>query len=158
VDRTHRSSGAVVVSTGGCEPRVLLLEQVRATGERQWVAPKGTIEAGETPLAAAVREVSEEAGLTGLHVAGHLGSQEYAYISHAGHRVAKTVDWYLFLSDHEDAVPRAAEGFVAVRWLPLAEAAAAFTHPEFRPFIERARRLLDEAGSSGGGDLTAPAG
>ena len=33
---------------------------------RYWDFPKGAVEAGEDPLAAALREVAEESGLTGL--------------------------------------------------------------------------------------------
>lgn len=48
--RTYRSAGAVVISTSLDQPEVLLLEQVRKTGERQVVAPKGRIEPGESPV------------------------------------------------------------------------------------------------------------
>ena len=42
--------------------RELLLCHV--TGQRHWDLPKGVLDAGETPLAAALRELREEAGLT----------------------------------------------------------------------------------------------
>jgi 8-oxo-dGTP pyrophosphatase MutT (NUDIX family) len=55
------SAGVVVVREGGDGVRFLLLRAYR-----NWDFPKGLVEAGEDPLAAAVREAREEAGLTDL--------------------------------------------------------------------------------------------
>lgn len=62
--RPHRSrSAARVIITDGY--RVLLLADTDPglPGTRWWVTPGGGIDAGETALAAAVREVAEETGL-----------------------------------------------------------------------------------------------
>jgi len=55
------SAGVVVVRYIGKEPRFLLLRAYD-----YWDFPKGLLDPGEEPLAAAVREVEEETGLTGL--------------------------------------------------------------------------------------------
>ena len=55
------SAGMVVVRFTGAEPRYLLLRSYR-----YWDFPKGLVEAGEEPLAAARRETHEETGLTEL--------------------------------------------------------------------------------------------
>ena len=69
---TH--AGGVVVRRDGPQPRFLLVTARRSPSE--WVLPKGHIERGETPAAAAVREVLEESGVTA--VAGvHIGDLEY---------------------------------------------------------------------------------
>lgn len=57
------------------EREYLLVEARRSRG--QWVLPKGHIEPGETPEAAAVREVQEEAGVRAAVVA-RVGESEYA--------------------------------------------------------------------------------
>ena len=56
------------------EREYLLVEARRSRGE--WVLPKGHIEPGETPEAAAVREVQEEAGVRTAVVA-RAGESEY---------------------------------------------------------------------------------
>lgn len=55
------SAGVVVVRMFGGEPRYLLLRAYK-----YWDFPKGLVDAGEKPLAAARREVTEEAGLADL--------------------------------------------------------------------------------------------
>lgn len=61
--------------TVGGEREYLLVEARGSGGE--WVLPKGHIEPGETPEAAAVREVEEEAGVRATVVAP-AGEGEYA--------------------------------------------------------------------------------
>jgi 8-oxo-dGTP pyrophosphatase MutT (NUDIX family) len=55
------SAGVIVVREGRDGTRFLLLRAYR-----NWDFPKGLVEPGEAPLAAAVREVHEEAGLADL--------------------------------------------------------------------------------------------
>lgn len=55
------SAGAVIVRLPDREPRYLLLR-----ARDYWDFPKGIVEEGEEPLAAAVREIEEETTLTGL--------------------------------------------------------------------------------------------
>jgi bis(5'-nucleosidyl)-tetraphosphatase len=71
----YSHAGGVVARTvdGQCE--YLLVEARRSRGE--WVLPKGHIEPGETPEAAAVREVQEESGVR-AEVVARAGESEYA--------------------------------------------------------------------------------
>jgi len=54
------SAGGVVVDADGC---VALIRERDRRGRRRWTLPKGRIDPGETPEAAALREVYEESGL-----------------------------------------------------------------------------------------------
>ncbi|HSP56131.1 MAG TPA: NUDIX domain-containing protein [Dehalococcoidia bacterium] len=67
---SETSAGGIVFRDG----QVLLLQ--RTGGE--WVMPKGHIEAGESPEAAAMREVLEETGLTAT-VVRPAGETQYSF-------------------------------------------------------------------------------
>jgi 8-oxo-dGTP pyrophosphatase MutT (NUDIX family) len=70
---TH--AGGVVFRTVDGERKYLLVESSKSPGE--WVLPKGHIDPGETPEAAAAREVAEEAGVRAAVVA-RAGESQYA--------------------------------------------------------------------------------
>lgn len=74
--RREVSAGGVVFRRPPTGPEFLL---IRAGG--RWSLPKGNIEKGEAPEAAAVREISEETGLplASLRIAGALPAVEYAF-------------------------------------------------------------------------------
>lgn len=55
------SAGAIIVRLQDRDPRYLLLR-----AHDYWDFPKGIVESGEEPLAAAMREIEEETTLTGL--------------------------------------------------------------------------------------------
>ena len=71
----YSHAGGVVARMANGEQQYLLVEARRSPGV--WVLPKGHIEPGETPEAAAVREVEEEAGVRAAIVA-HAGDSEFA--------------------------------------------------------------------------------
>jgi len=81
----HHSAGAVVIADGRC----LALRR-----DREWIFPKGHLEAGEEPEAAAVREVFEETGLR-IQLLGPLGHTRYDFAGADGRRQSKRVDWFL---------------------------------------------------------------
>lgn len=147
--RQYASAGAVVVTTDINDTRTLLLDQVRATGERQTVAPKGRIEPGESPFATAVREVAEEAGLTEVAFAGYLGQESYRFTDNDGTPAAKTVDWFLLAADDTATTARAAEGFTATRWLTFDQATEVASHPGFVSYLDRAAGILAWRRSAG---------
>jgi 8-oxo-dGTP pyrophosphatase MutT (NUDIX family) len=62
--RTRLSAGVVLLRESADGPRYLLLRAYK-----HWDFPKGMVEAGEAPLAAARREVQEETGISDLDFA-----------------------------------------------------------------------------------------
>jgi 8-oxo-dGTP pyrophosphatase MutT (NUDIX family) len=140
--RQYASAGAIIVTTDLQRPRTLLLDQVRATGERQTVAAKGRLEPGEAPLAAALREVAEEAGLHDVIYAGYLGRQAYEFTDNDGTPAAKTVDWFLFAADDTIALARQEEGFTTARWIDLDSAVGEASHAGFSQYLHRAADIV----------------
>lgn len=67
-------AGGVVRRTINREPEYLLV--AASDNPDIWVLPKGHIEKGETPEAAAVREIEEEAGVV-ASVVGRVGESEF---------------------------------------------------------------------------------
>ena len=82
VSRPRLSAGVVVVRRAGPGWLFLMLRAYR-----NWDFPKGLVEEGETPLAAARREVTEETGITDLRFEwgeGYIETPPYA-----GNKVAR---------------------------------------------------------------------
>lgn len=74
--RRYSSSGAVVVNSSWDLVLVMLRPQrLDSFGRPEVRLPKGHIDSGEARLQAALREVAEEAGLSGLCVVADLGHQ-----------------------------------------------------------------------------------
>ena len=97
--------------------------------------PKGHPEHGESAAEGALREVREEAGVSG-DLLESLGVVEYTY-ERKRKRIAKQVEFFLIEyrdgdpADHDHEVEQA-------RWMPLAEAATALTYPGEREIVSRA--------------------
>ena len=121
-----------VVAAGGI---VLRQEQpprfavVRLRKRNEWVLPKGKLDDGETPRAAAEREVNEE---TGHDVAVHefLGTLVYD----VGGR-AKVVHYWR-MEAIGGPVHQLMRDVKAVDWLPLADAVERLSHGHERAFLE----------------------
>ena len=102
--------------------------------------PKGGANPDEDGEATALREVREETGLTATS-RGKLGDVHYWYRRRTGHRVYKTVAFYLCdyvegsTDDHDHEVLEA-------RWVPLEEARRSLSYPGEREMIALALSRL----------------
>jgi dATP pyrophosphohydrolase len=117
----------VVIHTPAVE--ILLLE--RATNRGFWQSVTGSLEAGETPLHAAVREVAEETGI--VCTCGELRdwrlSNRFEIFPHWRIRyaagVTHNVEHVFSLCVPEQSITLAPDEHLGWRWLPWQEAAAA---------------------------------
>jgi orotate phosphoribosyltransferase len=130
---TH-SAGGVVLNVRG---EVLVVNQEGTT----WSLPKGHLQSGEQPLAAARREIAEESGLEDLQLVGELGS--YSRFAHGtdGSLELKTITMFLFTSAKEVLQPRDPDNPQA-RWVVKDEVAELLSNPVDKAFFRRIRNRL----------------
>jgi len=86
----------------------------------KWEFPGGKMEPGETPEAAAIREVSEETGWD-CEITSPLYKAEYSFLR-GEMMVDKEVHWFLVKRVGGDGLPRTPDEVLDMKWLPLAEA------------------------------------
>ena len=136
------SAGGLVVDLAGDVPRGALIARTDRHGKLLWSLPKGHIEPGETAEQAAVREVEEETGISGVILA-ELGTIDFWFVAD-GRRIHKTVRHFLMRAtggELSDADIEVAE----VAWVPLPEIAAQLAYPDERGLVDTAGRLLAES-------------
>jgi 8-oxo-dGTP pyrophosphatase MutT (NUDIX family) len=112
--------------------------------------PKGLVDPGEKPQAAAVREVREETGITAEPVT-KLADNKYVYVRTWGDgaRVFKIVSFYLmrYLSGEIDNLTSDMRIEVKqARWVPLAEAAKQLAYSNERKVLRQAQDYLEKQG------------
>ena len=130
------SAGGLVVDLSG--ERGLLIGRHDKRGRTLWSLPKGHIEVGETPEAAALREVEEETGIVSK-ITRSLGVIDFWFMAD-GKRIHKTVHHFLFSEISGDLAPQISEVDV-VDWFPLDEIATRLAYPDERKLIARSGDL-----------------
>jgi 8-oxo-dGTP pyrophosphatase MutT (NUDIX family) len=109
-----------------------------------WDLPKGKIEKHEAAESAAIREVEEECGLSGLKLVRPLGSTFHIYRSPflpaESNLVLKETKWFLMrYSGNEKPVPQSEEDIEEVRWIKPGQMAEMVenTYASIREFLSR---------------------
>ncbi len=112
------AAGGVVIRTVDGKEQLLLMFRRGA-----WDLPKGKLDAGETIEQCALREVSEETGVTGLTLTRFLTHTHHEYEDEYG-MWSKTTHWFLMSIDGDggELVPQAEEGIERLEWVVLDEA------------------------------------
>jgi 8-oxo-dGTP diphosphatase len=123
---------APVLAAGGIvlrQAETPLVAVVRLRKRNEWVLPKGKLDGGETPRAAAEREVMEE---TGHDVSVHEFLGTLVYESRGGSKVVH----YWRMEARGDAVHELMRDVRAVDWLPLVDAIDRLSRGYERAFLE----------------------
>ena len=118
-----------------------LVAVVRLRKRNEWVLPKGKLDRGETPRAAAEREVNEE---TGHDVAVHEFLGTLVYESRGGSKVVH----FWRMEAGAEPVRNLMRDVKAVEWLPLAEAIERLSRGYERAFLENVGPIALSAGAS----------
>jgi 8-oxo-dGTP pyrophosphatase MutT (NUDIX family) len=127
---TH--AGGIVYRSKGSDFQILLVTAKRNPGA--WIFPKGHIEDGETPEEAALREVEEEAGVTG-ELVGPVGRPIEFETSTERVRVQ------YFLVRMTDEWPET-DGRKK-RWVPFDDAEEMLAYDNMRGLVRKARMVRD---------------
>lgn len=137
------SAGGVVLNGAG---QVLVVNQKGTS----WSLPKGHIEEGEDALAAARREIFEEAGVSQLEYACELGSYTRHKIGADGGEDTselKTIHMFLFTTGQAVLSPTDGDNPEA-RWVERGEVAGFLTHPKDREFFRSVLERLRDGSKS----------
>lgn len=125
-------------------PRLALIQVTRRSGTT-WEVAKGKLEPGETPEAAAVREVQEELGINAdMRITRYLDTVRYGFMAPGSRPRLKSV--FLYLMEPTEPVdsltPRTSEGIGDVAWFTVEDAVRVVTHTSLLPVMKRLHDLL----------------
>lgn len=129
----HRQAAVIPYRIHKDRVEVALVTTSRGNG---WIVPKGSVDVGERPRDAAIREAEEEAGLLGVVAPKRLG--RYRHVNGAG---PCHVDVYLMrvtgVLEHwlEDGLRRR-------RWMRVPDAASCL-RAELRPFVHVVEGIVE---------------
>jgi 8-oxo-dGTP pyrophosphatase MutT (NUDIX family) len=162
------SAGGVVLREIAGTWHVALIEPQREalTSPRKrtcavFALPKGLVDAGEKPVATAVREVREETGIVAESIT-KVADVKYVYVRSwgDGERVFKVVSFYLlrYLSGEiDDLTPDMRIEVKRALWVPVAEAARQLAYSNERKVLRQALEQVELVSRTGCGKGTASA-
>ena len=126
-------AGGIVVRVEDGKARVLIV--TARNNRKRWVLPKGRVEKGETPDAAALREVREESGVTG-RLLGHV-----AHVEYWSTKGRIRIEYYLI--EYRRAKRKNAEGR-EVAWFNVSDARDHLTYASARRVLLVAQKAINE--------------
>jgi 8-oxo-dGTP pyrophosphatase MutT (NUDIX family) len=136
--RDETSAGGVVFRLERGQPMYLLIRD----SYQNWGFPKGHLESDEVPETAALREVSEETGLSDLTLRGGIDRIEWNF-RFRGQRVHKVCHFFLMETSESSTCPQQTEGITACRWTPFGEAESIISYVNARDVLRRAREMVN---------------
>ena len=140
------SAGGIIFRLTDRGTRYLLIKD----SYDNWGFPKGHIENGETPAAAAARETAEETGLSGLELRGPIRVIDW-HFRFRGRHIHKYCHFFLFESPSGEPCPQVEEGITDFRWEVLDQALEALSYDNARGVLKRAGEMVRTLVATGEG-------
>jgi 8-oxo-dGTP pyrophosphatase MutT (NUDIX family) len=109
-----------------------------------WGFPKGHLEKGEGPLAAALREVSEETGLDDVTVRGPVSEISWMF-NWKGTLIKKNCHFFLMEAGSAKTTPQTDEGITECRWTDFDDALELLRYDNARQVLRDADALASGA-------------
>lgn len=129
----EKSCGAIVYASINHEIHYLIVQMQQG----HYGFPKGHVEAGETEVQTAIREIREETGLTAAIDTGFRKAVEYSPYEGC----IKEVVYFLASTESTEAVRQEAE-IKCIQWLTLDKALALLSHENDRQNLLAASEYL----------------
>jgi len=109
----------------------------------KWDLPKGKIEKNEKEEEAAVREVTEETGVTGLQLKKKIGETYHVYDAFGKHFLKLTHWYHMTCSSNQVLVPQTEEDITDIKWVKTLHIKEPMenTYPSIKDIL---RRFFDE--------------
>ena len=134
--RDETSAGGVVFRIDGAEPVYLLIRD----SYQNWGFPKGHLEKGEEPAAAALREVREETGLSAIELRAPVDTIDW-HFRFRGRIIHKVCHFFLMEAYDGATKPQRAEGITACKWARYGDATRLLSYENARGVLARAHAL-----------------
>lgn len=142
--RTDLSYGVVTVKKHHSGHwQVLLIEQYDKYGGTFWAFPKGHPETGESPEKAALRELTEEVGLSAVTLEPDCQFEQHYTFKWEGELVQKTVIYFLGYTKDSQLVLQDQE-VAGAAWLEIPEAYNRLTHQNAKDILTEVASYLDK--------------
>jgi bis(5'-nucleosidyl)-tetraphosphatase len=132
----ERSAGVVVYRVCGGARQYLLLDY-----GKYWDLPKGHVEKDETDQAAAIRETTEETGITDLALDPSFCHEiEYFFRDRKGQLIRKTVAFFLGLTEAETVT--ISDEHVGAEFMPFDQAIKRLKYANAKEVVKLAEKQL----------------
>ena len=148
--RDETSAGGIVFRTEGAEPLYLLIRD----SYQNWGFPKGHLEDGEQPDAAALREAcAKETGIAGSRLRAPVDTIDW-HFRFRGHLIHKVCHFFLMEAAETATKPQRAEGITACRWASYDDATKLLSYANAREVLAHAHALLSRNGAPPAGAVS----
>jgi len=122
---TETSAGGIIVYRNNQTWEILVMKDRKGA----WTFPKGKVEGEEGLEHAAIREITEEVGLTNLSLIAPLTPVTYWYFR--GDSIKKTVQYFLFRSETKQTpIVQTEEGISEAKWVDMETALTIIGYPQ----------------------------